>query len=281
MVINPEFCEKCGSRLSPGVNFCERCGAPVPVRPAAGVSPGDWGAGDVCPKCRKGDRVLKVPEIYQRDNISVENYSVWSRAGADQQGEAGEGGPAKEVPPSLAQKLAPPEEPKYRSRVASWAIIPFIPIVNALTIWFAPMPWKMKAALIINGVLLIIAAIVSSRVEKQIWESKSAYYTAVEQLTHVGPFTVLDAPYIFGFIVLVTYYWGLFMESLRRKKHFNSDLMPAYQKAMARWRNLFYCARCGGVFTSSPPPGRAGFVPAGSMNSLLYDKMPGENQEID
>lgn len=127
--------------------------------------------------------------------------------------------------------------------------------------------------------MLLIATFVSTRVEKQIWASKTAYYAAVEQLTHVGPFTILDTPYIFGLIVLVIYYTGLVTENLRRKKHFHSVIIPAYQKAMERWCKLVYCARCDGVFTSGPLPGRPGFLPAGKIKNLLYERKPDSQPE--
>lgn len=156
--------------------------------------------------------------------------------------------------------------------MVGWAVIPFIPVFNALAMWFAPMPWKMRMVMIVSGIMVLITAILSTSVEKQIWASNTAYYAAVEELAHVGPFTILDAPYVFGFGVLSIYYTGLALENSRRKKHFFSVIAPAYQKAMDRWRGLNYCARCGGVFTGSPPPGQPRFVPVNKMNRLLYDR---------
>lgn len=272
MIKNPEFCQKCGTGLDPGVNFCDRCGAPVQDRQGAGSPPvGD--EAPQCPNCGQSDRLTPVVSIYQRDNISVDNYGVWAKDTSGKDGEE-EGDDASEpmAQQSLAEKLAPPEEPEYTSAVIKWMILPFIPVLNFIGVWFAPMSWKTRIALVTNGVLVMIVTFISTRVESQLRASKNAYYAAVEELTHVGPFTILDAPYILGFILLVIYYTGVIRENLLRKKHFYSVIVPAYQKTLGRWRGLNYCARCNGVITAEPFPGMPGFVPVHRMKMLLYEK---------
>jgi len=272
LIKNPEFCQKCGAGLDPGVNFCHRCGEPVQDRQGTGSPP----VGDVapqCPNCGQSDRLTPVVSIFQRENISVDNYGVWANNTCVKDGdEEGDDASEPKAPQSLAEKLAPPEEPEYTSAVIKWMILPFIPVLNFIGMWFAPMSWKTRVALVTNGVLVMILTFISTRVESQLRASGNAFYAAVEELNHAGPFTILDAPYILGLILLVIYYTGVIRENIRRKKHFYSVLIPAYQKAMVRWRGLNYCARCNGVITAEPFSGVPDFVSADRMNTLLYGK---------
>jgi len=47
---------------------------------------------------------------------------------------------------------------------------------------------------------------------------------------------------------------------------FNDQMLP-WQRAMAKWEDLFYCHRCDGVFL----PGQSFFVPTIYMMDYLYD----------
>lgn len=287
MSMNPDFCVKCGAQLVPGNNFCENCGAPVLVRvevaegetqqkTAVGAAPTAVGTGSVCPKCGKADLVTAVVSFYEKDQFSVDNYDIWldnkkedEYTNEDNDDDSSE----QKRPASLTEKLAPPNEPKYTSRIVYWAIMPFIPVLNAIMIWFAPMGRKMKISLLFTGMLLAIAWVIQTRTEKHLQSLKTAYYVAVEEnLVHVGPFTILDAPFLIGFLFLVFYFVGLIMENTRRKAYFSSIVVPAYNNALARWRKLCYCSRCDGVFGPEPFHGKPNFVPAGRMRTLLYEK---------
>lgn len=285
----PRYCEKCGAQADPAHNFCEFCGAPLHTRRAAGeegiqtapAGSAEPRAGGVpaCPRCGHSDGVTSVYSIYQMDQVSLDNYAAWLQYGRKDEGSGRAGGDdsaGQNKPASLAEKLAPPKEPKYaKNEMIFWAVLPLFPFLNAVMLWFAPMGKKMKTALLLAGVLLVTAWILQARAEKYLLSLDVAYYIAVdERLVHIGPFTVLDAPYLAGILLLVIYYTGLWAENARRKAYFRSAAVPAYREALARWHRLYYCSRCDGVFAAGSFPGKPDFVPADKMGELLYEKIP-------
>jgi len=87
-----------------------------------------------------------------------------------------------------------------------WYVIPFIPVVNILAIWFAPMVKQVKLFLVAAG----LAAVASWIVSFQIQSASDLSLSLLQQsLPDLMGFTVLDLPHLAVFLLLGIYYSGL------------------------------------------------------------------------
>ena len=87
-----------------------------------------------------------------------------------------------------------------------WYVIPFIPVINILTIWFVPMVKQVKVALVAVGLAAVVALIVSFQIQSR---SELPLSLLQQNLPDVMGFTILDLPYIAVFLLLGVYYAGL------------------------------------------------------------------------
>lgn len=123
----------------------------------------------------------------------------------------------------LAQRLAPPDEPTYRSPWGFWSIGTIVLFV-----------------LVIIGNLFIDISRGSPR----------AFEVLVIVPTIIAP--------------IVAWKW-----LTARSRHARTEeALPAWENAITKWQQLYYCHRCDGVFI----PGReARLVPPGPMRDYFFD----------
>ena len=106
--------------------------------------------------------------------------------------------------------------PRIRSGVNPiWYVIPFIPVINIIVIWFAPMVKQIKVALVAVGLAAAASWIVSIQIQSASDLSLSLLQRSLPDL--MG-FTILDLPYIAVFILLGVYYTGLIHMNRKLKK---------------------------------------------------------------
>ncbi|MGE5404139.1 MAG: hypothetical protein ACM3PP_04285 [Candidatus Saccharibacteria bacterium] len=146
-------------------------------------------------------------------------------------------------PKTLAEKLAPPEEPAKDFFMAIWAIIPLIPLLNIIFIWMAPMAHLMKRLLTLSG-LLLAAAILGYFFHPTSLDP--AHYS-------IGPINVHNAPWAALILILVIYYTGLGVERFQRKYCYEKETYPNWQKSVKAWEALYYCTDCEGAFVPGEP----------------------------
>ncbi|MGE5417680.1 MAG: hypothetical protein ACM3UZ_13160 [Acidobacteriota bacterium] len=188
----------------------------------------------VCPNCQRIDAVRRLRDHYQEiapppDPEKSTNNNPW--------------GSQENTPKTLAEKLAPPEEPAKDFYMAIWAIIPFVPILNLVFIWMAPMARFMKRLLTLSGLLLALSIL------------GYFFHPASMDPAHfnIGPFNVNNAPAAVLILILVVYYSGLLVERAQRKSRFEKETYPIWQKSLAAWEHLYYCTDCEGAFAADQP----------------------------
>ncbi len=87
-----------------------------------------------------------------------------------------------------------------------WYVVPFIPGVNALAIWFAPMVAGLKIALVALGLVVAGSWILNIQIQAN---SDLSLPLLEQRLPSWAGFTVLDLPYISTIVLVVVYYVGL------------------------------------------------------------------------
>ncbi|MGE5397740.1 MAG: hypothetical protein ACM3MK_09445 [Chitinophagales bacterium] len=182
---------------------------------------------EVCPNCHHDDEVKRVGELYRQLN---------SEEGS-------------EIGGDLGTKLAPPAKPVGDFYFLTWYIVPLIPLVDLILVWFAPLD---KTAKRIFSVAWILVA------GFWIWRG----------ITHpVGAMAML--PFASLALWVAVYYAGLMIEQRRRKAKYELLILPPWEQAMERWEKLGYCGRCQVVFTNQPLSGSPASVPVGEQDVLI------------
>jgi hypothetical protein len=221
MAIDNVFCEACGSRLPSQAQFCESCGqkvgVPPPPRPPAAR------AGE-CAKCGLADQSFTASDFVLQDFSQAET-----------KGKGDEWDPA-----ATREFLARPEKPELPGLVL-WILIPFIPILNALMIWFAPLHKSYKF------VMLALAALFIACV-------------AVPSLYQFGAYAFV------GITLLVVYYGGLVIDRGRQKAELEQKRIPEWTRMTGKWEQVCYCRRCDLAWLAGDP---ARQVPPENLRQLL------------
>jgi hypothetical protein len=209
------FCEQCRARMETDSQFCEACGAQVAAIVRSVVQA-------ECPKCMQPDQCSLAAEFLKRE-IPAE------KRGKD------------ELDSEIVRDLlAPPEKPELPSRLG-WALVPLVPGVNAIAMWFAPMHKYYKLVMLALAVWFVYCV------------SVTALY--------------LDSAYILpGLLIVLVYYSGLIFDRKRQRAEFEKRSLPKHGRMAANWKSLYYCERCGGVWLRDTP---AKFVPVEDTNELL------------
>jgi hypothetical protein len=130
-------------------------------------------------------------------------------------------------PESTQQFLSRPEQPGL-PRLGMWIVIPLIPILNAIMIWFAPLHKSYKFVMLAL-VALFIACV------------------AVPSLYEFGAYAFV------GIAILIVYYGGLIMDRGRQKSELEQKLLPKWTQMVAQWEQVRYCRRCDIAWLSFDP----------------------------
>jgi hypothetical protein len=205
-----KFCSKCGSRLQSQALFCESCGQkaavpPAPLPPAAQAG--------TCSKCGLSDQTYMVADFVRQDFSQVKTKAdEWD-------------------PESTQQLLAKPDRPGL-PRLTPWIVVPLIPFLNAIMIWFAPLHKSYKF------VMLALAAL----------------FTACTLIPSLREF---DAYIFVGFAILIVYYGGLIMDRGRQKAELENKRIPEWTQMAAQWEHLRYCRRCDLAWLAFDPSRQA------------------------
>lgn len=224
----------------------------------------------VCPRCGKDDMVQKVTSVYGAGILSVE-YDM--PVAMQWQGKTYYGVQRRTSVSltALAQKLAPPPEPKKPTLSFIWAVAPFVmwagaPPLSFILVWFAPMSGRMKLVLTLLAVGALVSLLITvlPAVVPAAWDWGNDPHWA--PLLHILGVAIYLIFFILVLAFFIIYYIGIFQEYSRKVALFEAAVRPAWQKAISRWQDLFYCARDDCVFEAST---RA-WAPADKMNDLLY-----------
>jgi hypothetical protein len=143
-------------------------------------------------------------------------------------------------PESTQQFLARPEEPGL-PRLGLWIVIPLIPFLNAIMIWFAPLHKSYKFVMLALAALFIACVAVPS------------LYS-------------FDAYAFVGIAILVVYYGGLIMDKGRRQTELEQKRLPEWKQMAAQWEHVRYCRRCDLSWLDFDP---ARQVPPENLEQLL------------
>lgn len=214
-----KFCAQCGAPLSEGTKFCESCGNPV--------ARNDRGAGAPtmpelsafqsqplsCSKCNRADQVVLASQ-YNPDGDTVaatEKIADDDRIDADM----------------VCDFLAKPEKPTPDG-LRFWLILPFIPLLNFLLCWFAPMYRGCKFFML--GIVIVFWVCV-----------------AVPDLYAMGAYAFV------GIFFVLFYYFAIFIARGSRQAEYLTKKIPEYNKMAAQWEHLRYCKRCQVVWLESNP----------------------------
>ena len=225
-----KFCERCGVELAAGSRFCEACGSPVGGAAAAAASPAP---GRVCPQCSQADQVVRAKE-YGQDPESGPPGTRLTDGGDEPE--------LKELERvELLEFIGKPERPEPFS-VDLWVWVLFIPFVNVIAIWFAPI------RLISKGVLAILVA-------------------GVVVGFLVSDYEAMGVPYIIGTVAMIYYCVALITTRSRREKEIQSHELPEWQQMTKRWESLCHCFRCKVVWLDGSAGSRP--VPVQQAKSLL------------
>ena len=161
-----------------------------------------------CPQCDKDDAVQKVSVLVLGGNSSA-----------------------------LAQKLREPSKPREQGVSQFWYIIPCIPLLAGIVIWFAPMSKKVRPWFFALFILLFVFMFVGTILA-------STFHLPVQFFSILGGVIL-----VIGFIILLAlYYIGITSENKHRIEYYNSVMLPQYQQDFVKWNNLYYCHRDGSVF---------------------------------
>ena len=200
------YCEACGASLQPLAQFCDSCGQQVGVPPPPLPPPSPLQA---CIKCGQSDKTYTAAAFARQDFSAIEEN-------------------VDEGEPSNTQELlARPDKPAL-PYLGLWVVIPFIPIVNAIMIWFAPLHKSYKF------VLLGLAAIFVGCV-------------ATPRLYEMGAY-----PFV-GIAMLIVYYGGLFVDRGRQKADLEQQRIPEWNRMVAQWDQVRYCRRCDLAWLANDP----------------------------
>jgi hypothetical protein len=214
-----KFCTQCGSHLQPQAQFCESCGQKIgePVAP-----PPTAAQAATCAKCGLSDQTYTAADFARQDFSQAETKEgEWD-------------------PESTQQFLARPEQPGL-PQLGLWIVIPLIPILNAIMIWFAPLHKSYKF------VMLALAALFIACV-------------AVPSLYEFGAYAFV------GIAILIVYYGGLFMDKGRQQTELEQKRLPEWTRMVAQWEQVRYCRRCDLAWLALDP---ARQVPPENLEQLF------------
>lgn len=209
-------CSSCNAPLVAGARFCEKCGRPA--TPSGAGSPPPLPvtspSAPVCPKCGQKEKAFTAAEFLKKTFTPEEMAEADRKDITDPEG----------VQMFYLEKPSKP----VAGNLAFWLVLPFIPILNFILCWFAPIHKGYK--FFMAGILLIfwVCALVPALHEM------AAY-------AFVGCFFVLF------------YYAALFIDRDRQNVLLTTQELPAYQKAVSRWEHLCYCQTCDISWLSTQP----------------------------
>lgn len=141
--------------------------------------------------------------------------------------------------------LTRPQEPVPFS-LARWVLILFIPVVNVIAIFFAPLVKGLKIFISVIDVIFIASVIWAAGFAENFHEAQS-----VVALTGFFMFTL--------YLICLVYSWNVAKADCKAK-------LVEYKRILPRWEHLFYCDKCKVVFFDDRP-GRS--APVEEVKSFL------------
>jgi len=151
----------------------------------------------------------------------------------------------------LAAHLTVPKEPRAFSMVV-WLILLFIPVVNVLSLFVAPLKLGLRLFMGAAGLA---------------WIGAIVWYAAG---TFADPFAAEDAVMMTGFTTILLYFIALF-HSWRAARRDARTRLPAWRASVERWDHLRWCDACRAVYFDDRPDESAGV-----QESAAFLGAPGE-----
>ena len=195
----------------------------------------------VCPECQMADMIRKVSSIVADGTFS----GIHSRTDSGVGGLPSTGGtffPRGNIPlqgtyqTELAKKLSPPSKPRVG---CGWYLLPFIPVVNLVLVWFAPIAIKAKRYMVLFLVLYLFPLLTAN------------YF-----------FTLSSEIWLSLVILFLAIYVALFYTALKKD---NDEKVLDWEEKISKWQQLYYCARNDCVFN----PNTCISIPIENLDDLL------------
>lgn len=188
-----------------------------------------------CPHCHQIDQVAKVSAVFS-GGAAAGAFAVSAPRG----GYARVGGVSQTV---QSMRLAPPQKPVYKN---VWGVGYIIGLFLLTVVLLFSLP---------NAIISVLDVV-----------SQVVYYneynlanTIINLVISIGLATGL----VIGIVLLLS--------NRRKASSRQKAVIPTqhaqWERAMAKWQQLYYCGRCDGVFI---PGGMSGLIPVGSMMAYLY-----------
>jgi len=195
----------------------------------------------VCPECQMADMIRKVSSIVADGTFS----GIHSRTESGVGGLPSAGGtffPRGSIhlqgtyQTELAKKLSPLSKPRVG---CGWYLLPFIPVVNLVLVWFAPIAFKAKRYMALFLVVYLFPLLI------------------------VNYFFTLSSEIRLSLVILfLAIYVALFYPALKKE---NDEKVLDWEVKISKWQQLYYCARNDCVF--DPKVGKV--LPADRIENLL------------
>jgi hypothetical protein len=196
----------------------------------------------VCPKCGRADAIRKVSSIVSAGTTQSETFG-YGAARIDGETHFIDTRGYATISTGLANRLAPPHRP------------------------VKPTPLGCVSALLLSRVGLTSGALVFVLVVS------ACSFPLFASSYRESPLLPLLPILVFAAVAVRLFWWtgrSLVREvgnAAIERKEFPAEV-KAWEHAMDRWRELYYCSRDDGVFL----PQRTNLVPAANMKSLLFAK---------
>ena len=187
----------------------------------------------LCPQCGKDDQIRRVTSIVTEGSTDIRYSDALGTL-------AGMGSASFQT--VLAQRLMPPlKEPKKSDYIKPLLGEPFY---KRGPVWIR---------IISILALFVILVCINSMLDQLTWSVRCGLAILLIILS--------------GFLVVRKGQARETKEAVREAELAYTQAQREYRSAMERWRQMYYCARCDGVFL----PG-SHLVPVERMIDLLYDK---------
>lgn len=194
----------------------------------------------ICPKCGRADAVRKVTAIVSEGTVTTDTSGLGVMTGEDGGELVGFSGVSASRS-ALVQKLSPPQKPSKPFGYRWVGVLLFSRIGLGVFVLM----------LILALIVCSFPILVGTYRENPIW--------VLVPILVVAVFVVLLLRWVIASL------WRDVYSARVNRADFPTNY-TLWERAFARWKQLYYCYRDDGVFS----PNHAVFVPAGQMKQYLY-----------
>lgn len=249
------ICSSCGGNFDNILQLCPYCGMskPEPHNHDVNLKVSVAGGVNACPGCQSNNKVEKVTTIFKSQIGKTQSQMPVESTRTNRQGEGNSSADYQNYSVShfsnLAQELAPPQKPTGNSYGCCIAYFIFQMIGMGI----------LGLVMIPGGLMFLTSGLFND------YSSLPANQVFMARLLGAG----IPLVFIVGYIGI----WFLFFlgfihfrkKKIKDQKRVDETEGVAWQKAMNKWDNLYYCYRCDCIFI----PGEQS-APSKEMRAHIY-----------